>query len=243
MANMEDDEVATLEHCIHCFDVLLSHFEKSKIPNPAFKNDKYPLFVTWQKHNSKGEPSLRGCKGTFESKYLHTGLSDFALISALKDKRFSPISVAEMHRLECSVSLLYAFEECDHSSDWEVGKHGIIIDFRDPDGSSQYNATYLPEVAAEQEWTKMEALKSLIRKAGFEGSITQEFLSNIKTTRYRSSKSKLHYSEYRTHKNKSTSSNNITPAILNEEFGNNSNDKSNSNNSNTGGKRKLSQKS
>lgn len=65
--------------------------------------------------------------------------------------------------MECSVSLLFAFEECDDVYDWEVrlwefqfneikvGKHGIIIDFRDPKGTAR-NATYLPEVALEQSY-------------------------------------------------------------------------------------------
>jgi len=193
-------EVSTVDMCIYCFDSLISHFEQTKVPPPSFKNDKYPLFVTWHKYSSSGkEPSLRGCKGTFDAKEIHNGLQDFALISGLKDRRFSPITYNEISRLECSVSLLYAFEECANVSDWEIGKHGIIIDFDDADGSNR-NATYLPEVAPEQQWNKTETLRSLIRKAGYEGQISEELFAKIRTTRYQSSQTKLSYKDYQQRK-------------------------------------------
>jgi len=194
-------EVSTVDMCTYFFDSLICHFEQTKVPPPLFKNDKYPLFVTWHKYSSNNskEPSLRGCKGTFDAKEIHSGLQDFALISGLKDRRFSPITYNEISRLECSVSLLYAFEECKHVSDWEIGKHGIIIDFDESDGANR-NATYLPEVAPEQGWNKTETLKSLIRKSGYEGPITEELLDKIRTTRYQSSQTKLHYKDYQQHK-------------------------------------------
>lgn len=37
-------------------------------------------------------PSLRGCIGSLEPKCLHDSLADYALTSALNDKRFDPIS-------------------------------------------------------------------------------------------------------------------------------------------------------
>lgn len=37
-------------------------------------------------------------------------------------------------------------------------------------GSKRYGATYLPSVAVEQGWTKEEAVTSLMRKAGWNGS-------------------------------------------------------------------------
>jgi AMMECR1 domain-containing protein len=53
--------------------------------------------------------------------------------------------------------------------DWEVGRHGIVIDatFK----GKYYSATFLPEVAAEEKWSKEETLKQLIRKAGFRGKL------------------------------------------------------------------------
>ena len=77
----------------------------------------------------------------------------------------------------------------------KVGKHGIIIDFVDTAGSER-SATYLPEVAIEQEWTKEEAIESLIQKTGWHGSVSEQLLQSIKLTRYQSSKVHIHYKEY-----------------------------------------------
>ena len=49
-------------------------------------------------------------------------------------------------------------------------------------------ATYLPEVALEQGWTKIEAIDSLLRKGGFVGKITEDVRRKIVLTRYQSSK-------------------------------------------------------
>lgn len=48
-----------------------------------------------------------------------------------------------------SVSILRHFEEGNNYLDWEVGKHGIRIEFYSEKGYKQ-SATYLPEVALEQ---------------------------------------------------------------------------------------------
>lgn len=47
------------------------------------------------------------------------------------------------------VSLLLNFEDGSDYLDWSVGVHGIRIEFSLENGSKR-NATYLPEVAAEQ---------------------------------------------------------------------------------------------
>ncbi|KAB5522007.1 hypothetical protein DKX38_026326 [Salix brachista] len=54
----------------------------------------------------------------------------------------------------------------------EVGKHGFIIEFTDPNNNARRSATYLPEVAAYEGWTREEAIDSLIHKAGYSGHIT-----------------------------------------------------------------------
>lgn len=52
-----------------------------------------------------------------------------------------------MPYLNVAVSFLVNFEEASGPLDWVVGKHGIIINFLD-----EYEATFLPEVAAEEKW-------------------------------------------------------------------------------------------
>lgn len=105
-----------------------------------------PLFVTWKIGEDK---RLRGCTGTFCVTPLHQGLSKFALSSALKDTRFSPVTRDELSQLHVSVSLLLNFETGRDYLDWTVGVHGIRIEFSDERGN-YYSATFLPEVASEQ---------------------------------------------------------------------------------------------
>lgn len=136
-----------------------------------------PLFVTWDKarHRRTRPPSsyfgwlgggnpnssgdlgpcvnddryqLRGCIGTLAPRSLRTALGEFALTSALRDRRFGPICSQEVPQLRVTVSLLVNYEGCSNCLEWTVGVHGVIIAFA-ADGS-EYSATYLPEVAAEQ---------------------------------------------------------------------------------------------
>ncbi|OAR02183.1 hypothetical protein LLEC1_04891 [Akanthomyces lecanii] len=164
-----------------------------------------PLFVTW---NTIDDPdpdpdddqddeqvSLRGCIGTFESQQLAEGLPEYALISALQDTRFAPISRRELPALQVAVTLLTDFEEAADARDWDVGVHGIRISFHDK--GRRYGATYLPDIASEQGWTKDETLFSLVRKAGWTGSRARWGELALKVTRYQGKKRSMNYSEYR----------------------------------------------
>ncbi|KAL0083718.1 AMMECR1 domain-containing protein [Phycomyces blakesleeanus] len=186
--------VATKEHCFYCFDVLLAHLRREPTPAPRFHNEAFPLFVTWNMIKY-GEKELRGCIGSFRPLPLIQGLKQFALNSALEDSRFPPINLAETPYLSCAVSLLINFEEADNYLDWEIGKHGIWIEFKNTDGKKN-TATYLPEVMPEQGWTKEETIQSLLRKGAFRGPITPEVCQSIKLTRYQSSKMEVTRQEY-----------------------------------------------
>jgi uncharacterized protein (TIGR00296 family) len=125
---------------------------------------------------------------------LENNLKKYALISALKDSRFSPISLGELSELHVAVSLLTEFEDCEHPLDWTVGTHGIEIDFEHR--LRNYSGTFLPEVAQEQEWDQETTLKYLINKAGYSGKLVT-IMDKIKTKRYQSLKSHLSYVEYK----------------------------------------------
>ena len=45
-------------------------------------------------------------------------------------------------------------------------------------------------------WTKIEAIDSLVRKAGYNGEITEAVRRQIQLTRYQSTLFSMHYSEY-----------------------------------------------
>jgi len=187
---------ANREMVVYCFDTLVSHYNSEQPPPPSFDDGQHPLFVTWKKLVNGGEPRLRGCIGTLEARALINGFKDYALTSALRDRRFPPIQAKELPFLECTVSILTNYETALDYLDWEVGKHGIIIEFTDPDSNTRRSATYLPDVAANEGWTVIEAIDSLMRKAGYNGTITEALRKRIKLTRYQSTLFKMHYSDY-----------------------------------------------
>lgn len=141
---------------------------------------------------------LRGCIGTLAPRPLNFALAEFAITSALHDQRFDPIALNELPFLRVGVSLLVKYEECNNCFDWTVGVHGIIIKFESMNKGREraYSATYLPEVAHEQQWSQQDAVLSLVRKAGYRGVITDDLLEHIQCTRYQSSKYRLSYQEY-----------------------------------------------
>ena len=202
--------------CHHCFDTLLAELKEHKtspsrysipdfvhaLPNQTIE---CPLFVTWDTKKKKKKRSkragdddnafeLRGCIGTLSPKPLVSSIGEYALISALNDRRFHPVSLLEIPHLRVGVSLLVRYEECKDCHDWNVGIHGIMIRFWS--AGSEFSATYLPEVAQEQGWTRRQTITSLIRKAGYHGSVTDRLLQEIQCTRYQSSKHRLTYDEY-----------------------------------------------
>ncbi|KAF2400125.1 hypothetical protein EJ06DRAFT_582679 [Trichodelitschia bisporula] len=158
------------------------------------KREEFPLFVTWDKISARGK-SLRGCIGTFEPHELDDGLRSYALTSALDDTRFNPVSARELPSLECSVTLLTDFEPAADAMDWEIGKHGLRISFTYH--GRRFGATYLPDVAKEQGWTKEETLVSLMRKAGWGGRSSEWSKVNLQVIRYQGRKASLDYKTWR----------------------------------------------
>nr|XP_032834975.1 uncharacterized protein CG5902-like [Petromyzon marinus] len=179
ISSSSSNMVASAEMCFYCFDVLYCQMHGYQAPrSPRFTNDAYPLFVTWKIGRDK---RLRGCIGTFSAMNLHSGLREYTLTSALKDSRFPPVTREELPRLFCSVSLLTNFEDATDFLDWEVGVHGIRIEFVNEKGSKR-TATYLPEVAEEQGWDQIQTVDSLLRKGGYKASISNDFRKSIKLT-------------------------------------------------------------
>ncbi|XP_026315650.1 uncharacterized protein CG5902 [Hyposmocoma kahamanoa] len=187
------ESVAIPDMCYFCFDVLYCQLHSMDPPStPNFSNDAYPLFVTWKIGK---DHRLRGCIGTFNAMHLHSGLREYAITSALRDSRFSPITREEVPRLTVSVSILQHFEEAEHYLDWKLGKHGIRIEFISERGSKR-TATYLPQVASEQGWDQIQTIDSLLRKGGYKAAITTELRRSIKLTRYQSEEVSASYGEY-----------------------------------------------
>uniref|UniRef100_A9U6N5 Predicted protein n=1 Tax=Physcomitrium patens TaxID=3218 RepID=A9U6N5_PHYPA len=169
---------ASKEMAVYCFAPWLPITRARWCPHLISKKGSCnPLFVTWKKMLNGGEPRLRGCIGTLEARYIISGFKDYALTSALRDRRFPPIQARELPYLECTVSLLTDYETASNYLDWE---------FTHPD-STRRSATYLPEVAAQEGWTKLETVDSLARKASYAGLITESMRRKFRITRYQSS--------------------------------------------------------
>ena len=139
----------------------------------------------------------------------------------MKDSRFNPVAREELPRLHVSVSILCHFEDATDFMDWEIGIHGIRIEFYNERGARK-TATYLPEVPSEQGmhvfsvnrlqksilreiellftgWDKIQTIDSLLRKGGFKGQVTPEVRRGIRLVRYQSEKMTVAYPDYLHH--------------------------------------------
>ncbi|BEI81635.1 hypothetical protein CcaverHIS002_0207950 [Cutaneotrichosporon cavernicola] len=192
------DEICTRAHALYAFDVLASHLERHDAAPPPFANgkDKYALFVTW--NTLKPRKTLRGCIGNFTPMRLDKGLAEYALVAALEDHRFSPIRASELPSLGCGVSLLTPFTPVATPLSWDLGTHGIHVTFPHPTAGRTLSATYLPDVAPEQGWSKEQAVLSLIQKAGWRGRVTvgDKVWNSISTKVYGSVKVAVTYDDY-----------------------------------------------
>lgn len=161
-------------------NALYGHFH----PQYQYTNAKIdinaPMFVTWEKNGA-----LRGCIGTFQPQSA-AGVSKYALIAALEDHRFPPITSREFKHLSCSVTLLKDFQDItDDPYNWEIGIHGIELELPD----LGLSATFLPSVAEEQHWDQDQTFSALLRKAGAPLGSLSDF--NYKITRYTGVKSTM----------------------------------------------------
>lgn len=94
------------------------------------------------------------------------------------------------------VWLVHWYDHVLHHSYMLIGTHGIRISFVHPTSNKKMDATYLPQVCAEQGWNHEECLYSLYKKAGYKSQITKELLANTKLTRYQSVTCALTYDQY-----------------------------------------------
>ena len=158
MEDLKTNQEVQSKICAYCFDNLKHiHENKEILEYPKdLPNLSVPIFVTW---NLKGY--LRGCIGTFKDDLMSKQIPIYTFMAAFKDRRFPPIQPKELPFLSVSISFLSDFEPIDDPLDWEVGTHGIEIEFV-ADGKD-YRGTYLPHVASEQGWSQEQALNSLLK--------------------------------------------------------------------------------
>lgn len=185
--------MAAKELCFLCFETLenkLRHTSNDKVfryvTSKYVSPKSYPMFVTW-----KNDGTLRGCKGSFKDLPLIDGLKDRTIDAAFNDGRFHHLEEKELcSSLTCSISLLHSFEKTSNPLDWEIGVHGIRLFL---DGNS---STYLPHVALEHKWDKMEALAHLARKGGYGKKYDEGAIKRSIVERYQASRESATWDEY-----------------------------------------------
>jgi AmmeMemoRadiSam system protein B/AmmeMemoRadiSam system protein A len=104
--------------------------------------------------------NLRGCVGRRASiEPLRLAVPALTLAAALEDTRFRPVQPGEKG-LELEISVLSPFKRLPDLDGFRVNEHGALLD---ADG---YQGLLLPQVATERNWSALQFLEALARKAG-----------------------------------------------------------------------------
>jgi hypothetical protein len=134
-----------------------SAYEPEASSSPALLRE-CGAFVTLHKSGD-----LRGCIGfTSATKPLYLTVRDTATLAALRDPRFSPVSVAELPQLDYEISVLSPLRRVTDIEKIEVGRHGLLM----KNGASE--GLLLPQVPVEQGWNRQTFLEHTCIKAGMD---------------------------------------------------------------------------
>jgi len=132
-------------------------FSWNAYPIPSSLRVEAASFVTLHLRDGR----LRGCIGTLEPvAALYQSVHDNTIAAARHDPRFMPVQPGELPQIDLTVSILSPAEPIASANDFVPGAHGIILE------KHGRRAVFLPEVAAEQGWTRGETLSALCVKAG-----------------------------------------------------------------------------
>ncbi|OGF04834.1 MAG: hypothetical protein A2509_07875 [Candidatus Edwardsbacteria bacterium RIFOXYD12_FULL_50_11] len=161
---IEDDKL-TLEEKRELFRIAHQSIEAEVrgLPKPKFTPltprlaELRGVFVTL-----KESGNLRGCIGYIEGiRPLYQAVAEMAVAAATGDPRFPPVTTRELPELEYEISVLTPKRQIDSPEEFIVGRHGIIVQRGGRSG------VFLPQVAAEEGWTREETLSYLcLHKAG-----------------------------------------------------------------------------
>eukprot|EP00755_Sulcionema_specki_P000896 Sspe_Gene.115959::Locus_104160_Transcript_1_1_Confidence_1.000_Length_789::g.115959::m.115959 len=196
--SQEDDEHQMLAaYALHTVECHLKDWERacpSVLPDVLVPG----LFVTYEKcflqNSDQGE--LRGCMGIMHRSSLQKELPRLAMSAAFGDHRFDAIGPRDLIILRCKVTVLTEREKVSRWDDWVVGKHGVAVTLRCPSTSELLAATFLPEVALQQGWTRRTTMEILLQKAGYKRPITNEVLEKCNVERYEGRSSSLVFSDF-----------------------------------------------
>lgn len=107
--------------------------------------------------------TLRGCIGKVEShEPLYKTIAAVTQDAAISDSRFNPLTKKMVDDTVVHLSILSHPKRVATYRDITLGKDGIIFEL------NNRSALFLPEVAAEQGWTKDQMLNNISQKAGLD---------------------------------------------------------------------------
>jgi len=134
----------------------LPKFDQTEYALSPRLKEEYGVFVTLKK---RGE--LRGCIGYIVPRSpLSQAVIENTINSSANDGRFSPVEAKEVSDITIEISVLSKMEKINGPDEFIVGKEGIVI------RKGTASAVFLPQVATEQGWSRIETLCQLCRKAG-----------------------------------------------------------------------------
>ena len=118
---------------------------------------------------------LRGCIGLITSdEPLWKTVRDMAIAAASDDPRFSPVTAAELSKLEYEISVLSEPKKVDDWRQIKLGQHGVIV------RRGRASGVFLPQVADDTGWTLEEFLGELCeQKAGLPRECYKDPLTEI----------------------------------------------------------------
>jgi len=104
---------------------------------------------------------LRGCRGEIwpRSDLAHA-VQRVAVLSALDDPRFPPVTVEELPHLEYEISVLSPLRPVERIEEITIGRDGLFI------LAGGRTGLLLPQVPVEQGWDRETFLRALCLKAG-----------------------------------------------------------------------------
>lgn len=126
-------------------------------------------FVTLKE---KGE--LRGCVGYIAPmRPLSYTVRDVAALAAVRDRRFPPVTAAELGELRYEVSVLSPLRRVLDVRNIEVGRDGLVIRRGDSEG------LLLPQIPVEQGWDRATFLEQACLKAGLPANAWRDERTDI----------------------------------------------------------------
>lgn len=134
-------------------------------------------FVTLR-HPGAGGYRLRGCIGNMTPRHpLYRSVMANACRAAFSDPRFDPLERHELDRVRIEISVLSPMGPVTDPELIVPGRDGVQL------VSGDRTAVFLPQVATEQGWSRIELLENLALKAGLrKGAWKRSRLSTFQAT-------------------------------------------------------------